>query len=213
MAYKIPVVDMSGWKIKDIPLSKDIFDDSLVNESLIHEYIIMYLANKRQSSAHTKTRGEVKRSWKKLYNQKWWGRARVGDAGSPIRRSGGVAMWPRKERNWNKNMPQKMKNKALSGALTLKVKAKGVHMLDKYTGKDIKTQEAYTVLSNLWLNTTKTLLVLPKHNEIIEKSFRNIMNIAYTTASMLNAYDVMSYKKVLFLEDALEILENRLLDK
>ena len=213
MVYKISAVDMSWKKVQDITLSKEIFDDSLINEWLIHEYIVMYLANKRQSSAHTKTRGEVKRSWRKLYNQKWWGRARVGDAWSPIRRSGGVAMGPRKERNWSKTMPQKMKQKALCGALTLKAKSKWIHLLKAYTGKTIKTQEAFGVLKNIWLDQTKTLLVLPKHDEAIEKSFRNIMNIKYTTASLLNVYDIMSYKKVLFLESALEVLKKRLLNK
>ena len=130
MAYKIQVMDAKGKKVKDLTLSKDIFDDKLISESLIHEYIVMYLANKRQSSAHTKTRWEVQRSGRKLYNQKWWGRARVGDAGSPIRRSGGVAMWPRKERDWSKNMPVKMKRKALCGALTLKTQAKWITVLE-----------------------------------------------------------------------------------
>ena len=213
MAYKIAVVDMKGKKVDDITLSKNIFDDSVVNESLIHEYIVMYLANKRQSPAHTKTRGEVKRSWRKLYNQKWSGRARVGDAGSPIRRGGGVAMGPRKERNRAKDMPTKMKRKALCGALVLKLKENGILSLKSYTAKDIKTKKAASVLKNNSLENTKTLIVLPEKNELIEKSFRNIPYAWYTTSTLLNTYDVMSYKKLLFVENAWEILEGRLSKK
>ncbi len=88
MSYKIDIVDMKGKKVKGISLPSTIFANDLVNEGLIHEYVVMYLANRRQSPAHTKTRSEVQRSGRKLYRQKGTGRARVGDAGSPIRRKG-----------------------------------------------------------------------------------------------------------------------------
>lgn len=213
MVYKIQVMDMKGKKVKEVTLSKDIFDDGAVNETLIHEYVVMYLANKRQSSAHTKTRGEVQRSGKKLYNQKWWGRARVGDAGSPIRRSGGIAMWPSNERNRSKDMPAKMKRKALCGALTLKAKAKWLIAVDKYISKEGKTKQAYEMLTQIGLDNSKTLLVLSTHDENIEISFRNIAHVRYTTSAMLNAYDVMNYKNLLFIGDAMNTLEHRLLKK
>lgn len=79
---------MKGKVLADTALPQNLFDDAHINEGLIHEYVVMYLANQRQSNAHTKTRGEVQNSGKKLYAQKGTGRARVGDAGSPIRRKG-----------------------------------------------------------------------------------------------------------------------------
>ncbi len=88
MGYTMKMVDMKGKVLADTALSQKLFDDAHINEGLIHEYVVMYLANQRQSNAHTKTRGEVQNSGKKLYKQKGTGRARVGDAGSPIRRKG-----------------------------------------------------------------------------------------------------------------------------
>lgn len=70
MAYKLPVLDAKGKKLKDHGIEPRLCADELVNEGLIHEYVVMYLANQRQSGAHTKTRGEVRRSGRKLYKQK-----------------------------------------------------------------------------------------------------------------------------------------------
>ena len=170
----------------------------------------MYLANQRQGGANTKTRGEVQRSGRKLYKQKGTGRARVGDAGSPIRRSGGVAMGPRKERNRSKDMPAKMRHRALCGALVLKVKSESVLGLTDFASKTIKTKEAATALTNIGLGEKKTLIVFGSTNDVALKSFRNIADLKYTNASQLNAYDVMSSKTLLFIGDAIDQLEGRL---
>ena len=70
MSYTLQIVDMAGKKVKTLDLPKEVFDDNHVNQSLIHEYVVMYLANQRQSTAHTKNRGEVTGSGRKLYRQK-----------------------------------------------------------------------------------------------------------------------------------------------
>lgn len=88
MAYTITIKDTTGKEVTHYELAEQLCHDDFVNESLLHEYVVMYLANQRVALAHTKTRGEVQRSGRKLYKQKGSGRARVGDAGSPIRRKG-----------------------------------------------------------------------------------------------------------------------------
>jgi len=80
MSYSYTILDMKGKKVGDQKMSKDLFSEETINEGLIHEYVVMYLANQRQSTAHTKTRSEVRRSGRKLYRQKGTGSARVGDA-------------------------------------------------------------------------------------------------------------------------------------
>lgn len=210
MSYVVQVVDMKGKKVNDFTLSKDFFGNDIINEWLIHEYIVMYLANQRQSTAHTKTRWEITRSWRKLYRQKGSGRARVGDAGSPVRRKGGVVFGPRSERNRSKDMPTKMKNKALCGALSLKAKAKALLGLKTYTPSVPKTKDMTALLQVLDLDKGKILLVLPGINEVVEKSCNNIPWVDCTTALKLNAYDVMSTKNILFVADAYDILEKRL---
>ncbi len=86
MSYTIPVLDTSGKKIETITLDDVLFSNEKINSSLIHEYVLMQLANARQSNAHTKTRGDVSFSGKKLGKQKGSGNARAGDRGSPIRK-------------------------------------------------------------------------------------------------------------------------------
>ncbi len=207
----MPVVDMKGKKLKDMELSADVFAEDRINNSLIHEYVVMYLANQRQSGANTKTRGEVRRSGRKLYRQKGSGRARVGDAGSPIRRSGGVAMGPRSERNWSKSMPAKMRKGALASSLSLKAQGGALTSLDAYTSRQMKTKEALAMLTALQLDTTKTLVVLPVYDELLEKSLRNIRHVRWTTAGQLNAYEVMCTKHILFVADAFTHVEGRLI--
>lgn len=207
MSYKIDIFDVKWKKLKDLSLDKDIFSDENINEWLIHEFIVMQLANQRLNIAHTKTRGEVQRSGRKLYRQKWTWRARVGDAWSPIRRKGWVAFWPRNDRNFSKNMPKAMRRKALLWSLSLKAKHNEILWLDKFPFKEIKTKNAYDTLVNLKLNDWKTLVVVSKKEDVITKSFKNIPNVKYITANYLNPYDLLTHKKVLFFEDALDTLK------
>ena len=207
MWYKLPLYDANGKKLKDINLNEVIFNDQNINNDLIHEFVVMQLANVRNAIAHTKTRAEVNLSGRKLFRQKWTGRARVGDAGSPIRRHWGVAFWPRNNRNFSKAMPQKMRIKALFGTLTLKARDWEMLGLDKYPFEEIKTKNAYDVISKLGLADSKVLVVIPQSDEVLMKSLRNIPNVKYILANYLNPYDLLTHKKVLFVQDALEKVE------
>jgi large subunit ribosomal protein L4 len=86
MAYTIKVFNEQGKEVGEVQLNETIFNDENINPSLMHEFVVMQLANARYNIAKTKTRGEVKASGRKLYRQKGTGNARVGDAASPIRR-------------------------------------------------------------------------------------------------------------------------------
>lgn len=205
--YKIPLYDINGKKLKDLQLNEVIFNDENINNDLIHEFILLQQANARQSNAHTKNRWEIQCSGKKLFRQKGTWRARVWDAWSPIRRKGWVAFGPRNNRNYTKDMPKKMRRKALFGALTMKARDNEILGLDKYPCETIKTKDAYDVLKNLELADVKTLFVIPENNEILVKSFRNIPNVKYVFANYVNPYDLLTYKKVLFLEESLNKIQ------
>ena len=124
MTYNIDIYDKT-WKVASkVTLNPDLFGDDKINESLIHEYYLLQRSNARIVIAHTKTRWEVAGSWKKIYRQKGTGNARAGDSRSPIRRTGWVVFWPRKERNYTKSMPKKAKKLALYGLLSQKAKNK-----------------------------------------------------------------------------------------
>ncbi len=213
MAYTIKVFDENGKEIEDIKLNEDIFNDKNINYSLMHEFIVMQLSNSRYNIAKTKTRWEINASGRKLYRQKWTGNARVWDKASPIRRWGGVAFGPTWNENYKKSMPKKQRRKALFSALTVKVKDNEALVLDKYSNPDIKTKNAISVINNLKLSGEKILVVIPEKNEVITKSFRNIPKVKVILADYVNPYDLLSYKKVLFLKDSLIKIENTFLSK
>jgi len=206
MSYKLDIFNTAGEKVKTIDLPENIFNDDNINEDLIHEFVVMQLANARHPIAHTKTRGEVAYSGRKLYRQKWTGNARVWDAGSPIRRKWGVAFWPRNDRNFFKDMPKKQRRKALFGTLTLKVKDNELIGLEDFKLEQPKTKKAVEILNNLNLYGEKILLVLPEKDENIIKSFRNIEGLKYILVNYVNPYDLLTHKKVVFLESSLNKL-------
>ncbi|UFX82787.1 50S ribosomal protein L4 [Candidatus Absconditicoccus praedator] len=208
MSYKVVVRNADGKKLKERDLPEEIFSEENINQNIIHEFVVMQLANARKPIASTKTRGDIKASGKKLYRQKGTGRARAGDAASPIRTKGGVVFGPTNEVNYKKAMPKKQKRKALHGALSMKAKQGELLCLNKYPYEDIKTKNAEKVLENLKLSGQKTLFVIPKKNEVLQKSFRNISGVKYCLVDYLNPYDVITYKNVLFLSESLDSLEN-----
>ncbi len=207
MIYSVDIYNEQWKKLKAKELNDKIFNDENINQWLIHEFILMQLANARNPIAHTKTRWEINFSWRKLFKQKWTWRARVWDAASPIRRHWWTAFWPRNIINHTKSMPKKMRLKALFWALTMKVKDEEILCLNKYSSKQIKTKEAYDMLKNLWLDNQKVLFVIPSKDELLIKSFRNIDNVKYLIVDYINPNDLLTHKKVLFMEESLDKLE------
>lgn len=209
MSYQFDVYD-SSWKKVWTHQCGDTFADEKINEWLIHEYVVMYLANKRQATAHTKMRSEIRSSWRKLYRQKGTGAARVWDAASPIRRKWWVVFGPRNERNYWKTMNRKMKSLALMGALALKIKSWNVFWVDAHNLSEVKTKDAVSLLKRLWLSKEKTLIVVPKWDEFLSMSVRNISRISCCTTAQLNAFDVVHAKRIVFVSDSCSLLESRL---
>lgn len=207
MVYKIDVYSIDWTKLKEKELSERIFNDKNINEWLIHEFILMQQANSRHPIAHTKTRWEVSYSWRKFFRQKWTWRARVWDAWSPIRRHWWVVFWPRNNVNYKKTMPKTMRRKALFWSLTLKAKDNEIYCLDKYSIETYKTKDAYNTLKNIWLNECKLLLVLPSLSDIYVRSFKNLPNIKHILVNYVNPFDLLRYKKVLFVEESLDKLD------
>ncbi len=208
MSYTVDVVNVSWKKLKNRQLSEKVFNDENVQKSLIHDFVVLQLSNARNNIAHVKTRWEVKASWRKLFRQKGTGRARAGDAASPIRRGWWQSFGPRKNTNFVKKMNKKARKKALAGALTIKAKEWHIICLNKFPYDDIKTKNAFSVLKNNNLEKEKLLLVVWRWDDIISMSFRNIPNVKYILSDYLNPYDLLTHTKVLFLSSSLDDLEN-----
>jgi large subunit ribosomal protein L4 len=163
-------------------------------------------SNARHNIACTKGRGEIAWSWRKIFKQKGTWNARAWDRNSPVRKGGWVAFGPRWERNFEKAMNKKARRLALMGIITLKVKDKDVLWLKDFDLTEPKTKDVLDVVKNIWVDGKKTLFVLGSKNENIEKSLRNIANVKYITIGYLNPLDIMSAKKVVFFETALNAI-------
>ncbi len=210
MSYSYDIFDSSWKKIGSKDLEASLFEERAMSDSVLHEYVVMYLANQRQSTAHTKTRSEITWSWRKLYRQKWTWNARVGNAASPIRRKWGVVFWPRNERNYSKSMNKKMKKSALLTAVWLKLKSSSVFWLDSFSLDEIKTSKISTLISDIWLSNKSLLVVWESQNEIFYKSSRNISKVTYVSADNVNPYDLVTHSWVLFMDWACDVLLNRI---
>ena len=207
---QITIYSQDGKEVSKIALPKEMFEVP-VNESLIHKMLVLQEANKRRPIAHTKTRGEVRGSTRKLTPQKGRGRARQGSVRSPVRRGGGVVFGPRNTRNFEKKMPTKERRKALFSALSSKAQDKKILGLKEYKG-EINTKQFDAMLKKLPVGRN-VLVVLPNKDEAIEKSSNNLQNVKTIVANYLNVRDILQHETVLLMQDAVETMKKTFLEK
>lgn len=207
MTYTIQVYNKDGKATTKLSLNEALFNDERINDDLIHEFFVLQQANARHPIAHTKTRGEIIGSGRKLYRQKGTGNARVGAANSPIRRGGGVAFGPRNDVNHSKAMNKKMKKLALCGIITLKAKNEQLMGLEAQPLTSIKTKDAVALLNKMGLQQKKTLVVLAEKDEVMSKSLSNIARTKFILVDYINPVDLLQYDKVVLLEGAMEKIE------
>ena len=171
------VFDKTGKKVSDIALSDAIFAIT-PNASAMHLCVVAYLANQRQGTQSTLTRAEVRGGGKKPWRQKGSGRARQGSIRSPQWTHGGVALGP-KPREYGKTVNKKVRRLAMKSALSSKVAAEELIVLDSLEMNEIKTKEVVSVLKALETGK-KVLIVLPEKNETVYRSARNIKGVKPT---------------------------------
>ena len=184
-------------------LSEQVFGGP-VNEAVLHSAVVMQMAGRRQGTASTKTRAEVRGGGRKPWRQKGTGRARVGSIRSPLWRTGGVTFGP-KPRNYGYNLPKKVRRLALRSALSAKVKEGNLLVVDQLSLPEIKTKEMVKVLNAL--NATPKALVVTA-DENVQKSSRNIPGVLPMAAQGLNVYDLLNHDKLIITkEDVLKVEE------
>ena len=202
----LDVYNRSGDTLRQRELS-DALVNVAVNEAVIHQGVIAYLANQRRGTASTKTRSEVRGSGKKLYRQKGTGRARAGDGRSPIRVHGGVIFGP-KPRSYRQRTPKKVRQLGLHSALADKFQNDGCILIEDFTLDAPRTKDMVQILGNLGL-ADKVLFVLGQPESNIYLSVRNIPNVNSCVWNTLNVYDVLWHDKIVFTESAAEKLEEK----
>jgi large subunit ribosomal protein L4 len=210
VGLSVPMFDVKGASDGVFSLPKEIFGVK-INEALMAQAVRVYLANQRLGTAVTQTRGEVTGSTKKIYRQKGTGGARHGGKRAPIFVKGGVAHGP-KLRDFSLSMPQKMKKAALLSALSQRAKDGDIKVLSGLTKVEAKTKNMYQLISKVTEDKKgkgRVLLVTsanPKELSNVYQAGRNIKNVEIINAKLLNTYEVLKHKNLLFMKESVEVL-------
>lgn len=201
---KVSVYDIKGNVVADTELNDEIWGVE-PNVPVMHAVVVNYLANQRQGTQSTLTRTEVSGGGKKPWRQKGSGRARQGSIRSPQWTHGGIALGP-KPREYGKTVNKKVRRLAMKSALSSKVAAEELIVLDSLEMNEIKTKEVVSVLKALETGK-KVLIVLPEKNETVYRSARNIKGVKTTLVSTLNVYDILNCDSLVVLKDAVSKIE------
>ncbi|MGC9356717.1 MAG: 50S ribosomal protein L4 [Anaerolineae bacterium] len=202
---RVPVLNIEGEQVQEIDLRPEVFEAS-VNVPLMHQALMQQLANARQGTHSTRTRGENNRSKSKWYRQKGTGRARHGSRNAPIFVGGGIAHGP-KPRSYVKKMPRKMRQAALRSALSVKAASSEIVWVENLDLSVPKTREMSRVLKNLSVDG-KILILLPEGDEKIERAARNLPTVQLLRASYLNIRDLLSADFIVMPLGALDVVES-----
>ena len=200
----INVVSMTGRKVGTVELSDAIFGIE-PNQAVIHEVVKNHLANCRQGTQSALTRGEVSGGGKKPWRQKGTGHARQGSTRAPQWTHGGIVFAP-KPRSYSYVLNKKVKRLAMKSALSAKLAAGEIIVVNHIKMDDIKTKEFRAFLTAVKADG-KALVVTPAVDEIIVKSARNIPGVETTFANLLNVYDILKAKYLVIDKEALAVIE------
>jgi large subunit ribosomal protein L4 len=207
---KLTIKDAKGNNQGELEVTLPIVEDGKGTQA-VHDTIVAYQAAQRMGTACTKNVGEVAGTNKKPWRQKGTGRARAGSFRSPLWRGGGVVFGP-KPRDFGKKISRKTKQLALRKALSERLRAGDVLLVDSLALASPKTKEFLEVLKALELEGT-ALIVAQQADKNLSLASRNVANVAVTTSDSLNTYDILRPDKLLFTRDAFKQVEARLTKK
>lgn len=199
----VKVYNIEGKEVGSLELNDSVFGVE-VNEHLMHMAVISQLANKRQGTQSAKTRSEVSGGGRKPWKQKGTGHARQGSTRSPQWKGGGVVFAP-KPRDYSFKMNRKEKGLAIKSALTSRVAANKIVVLDSISFDEVKTKKFAAVLENLKVN--KALVVLGQKDENVILSARNIPTVRTALSNTINVYDIVKYDTLVITKDAVAQIE------
>ena len=201
---QVQVYNQEGKKTSKLELADSVFGIE-PNTSAMHLAVVSYLANQRQGTQSTLTRSEVSGGGAKPWRQKGTGRARQGSIRSPQWTHGGIALGP-KPRKYKVELNKKVKRLAMKSALSSKVAANEMMVINKVELETIKTKAVVDMLAALKA-AKKTLIVTSETDEKIYKSARNIEGVKVVTVNTLCVYDILNCNSFVVLKDAAKKIE------
>lgn len=204
---ELDIVDNKHKKVGNLTVSEAVFGAN-INEHLLHQVVVMQLANRRKGNASTKLRGEVRGGGRKPWSQKGTGRARAGSIRSPLWRGGGVVFGP-KPRDYSYKVPKKVRKTALKATLSLKAKDHDIVVLDKLELKSPKTKEVALLLKDLNI-VERVLFLIDQGNRNLQLAARNLPQANVLNLAGLNVYDLLYCSKLILTQSTISKIEERL---
>jgi len=201
---EIDIKDKNNSSVGKITLPDAVFSVS-ARQGAVHASIVNFLANQRQGTAATKTKGLVSGGGRKPFKQKGTGRARAGSIRSPLWKGGGTIFGPQ-PRDYSYSLPRKAKKVALHSVLSAKLADNEIMVIDGISLDKPCTKDILALLKNLGLDGKSTLIVMPEKNDNVVLSARNIPGVKVTRVTDLNTYEVAVHNMVLITRQAVEML-------
>ncbi len=202
----LPLIDLKGKSAGTMDASENLFA-AAVKMNIIHDAILWFTNGRRQGTASTKTRGEVRGGGKKPWKQKGTGRARAGTIRSPLWRGGGVMFGP-KPRDYSFVLPEKIKKSALRMAISDKLAQEKLTVIEKITVKTAKTKEILAIFKKAKI--ANCLIIADDIDLSLRKAVANIEKIKLVMSKDINIFDILKYNSVVMDKKAVENLEERL---
>ncbi len=201
---KVALYNQTGAQVGEIELADSVFGIE-PNRSVLHDAVVMQQASQRQGTHDTKGRSEVRGGGRKPWKQKGTGRARQGSIRSPQWVGGGIVFGPT-PRSYAYKLPKKVRRLAIKSALSSKVQANEILVLEGLAFDAPKTKDMVQVLKGLNVDR-KALVVTGEFTDAVAKSARNIPGVKFVTAEGINVLDVLGYDKLVITKDAVAKVE------
>ncbi len=205
---KLTIKDIKGNSQGELDVQFSLVEDGRGTQA-VHDTVVAYQAAQRSGTACTKTMGDVNGSGKKPWRQKGTGRARAGSFASPLWRGGGVVFGP-KPRDFAKKVSRNTKQLALRKALSERLQANEVVVVDGLKLASAKTRDFTGVLAALQVDAGTTLVVSEGSDKNLTLAARNVPNVFLSTSEGLNTYEVLRADKLVFTRGAFEQVQARL---
>lgn len=203
---KLPVFTIKGKKGDGKAELRDSIFAIEPNETVVYEDVRRYMANKRQGTASTKERGQVRGGGRKAYRQKGTGQARRGSIRSPLLKGGGTVFGP-EPRTYTVKMTKKMRQLARKSVLSLKAGDDAVIVIDDFSFDEPKTSKIVDILRSLEISEKKVLLLTAETDINIYKSARNIPHVQVLEANKPNTYQILDADVILIQQGAVDVLQ------
>ena len=199
----VTVLNMEGKEVGSMELNDAVFGVE-INEHLVHQAVVLQLANNRQGTQKAKTRSEVSGGGRKPWRQKGTGHARQGSTRAPQWTGGGVVFAP-VPRDYSFKMNKKEKRAALKSVLTSKVQENKFIVLDELKLAEVKTKEMKKVLDNLKVNNA--LVIIGDDSENVALSARNIAGVQTASVNTINVFDMLKYNTIIATKSSVASIE------